>query len=399
MASTLPSVEGCCTPCVEPVSVAVPGPQGAAGAAGTNGTNGVNAFTTITGGAAVMPAEGANVTLAVVSSAWMSATEVVYIESRGYMEVQSKPNTTSVILKNLANTAASTYLANSPPGTVFTAALGVSPGGLQGPAGINGTSGAPTTSTYILKTPDGALASAQALSILATGYMKSAFATGAVTTQAVPIPIVDGGTGAITAAAALTALAAAPSNATFITQVAEAGLSAEQSLASLPTGYVKVTTATGVLGSTAVPIPIADGGTGGITAAAARTALGVLSGYGLLGSVAALNLNSATTDTAITLVSARYRIDRVTLESPSAAVTLATAGLFTAAGGGGVTLCADQALAATLTSTSKFQNLTQQAITGTDTRTEGTLYARVGTAEGAARTVNLKIYGWAFDAV
>lgn len=43
----------------------------------------------------------------------------------------------------------------------------------------------------------------------------------------------------------------APSTATYITQVAESGLSAEQALAALATGLVKVTTTTGVL-STAV---------------------------------------------------------------------------------------------------------------------------------------------------
>lgn len=45
--------------------------------------------------------------------------------------------------------------------------------------------------------------------------------------------------------------ASAPSTATYITQTAHAGLSAEQALSSLATGVVKVTTGTGVL-STAV---------------------------------------------------------------------------------------------------------------------------------------------------
>jgi len=45
--------------------------------------------------------------------------------------------------------------------------------------------------------------------------------------------------------------ASAPATATYITQTADAGLSAEQALSSLATGVVKVTTGTGVL-STAV---------------------------------------------------------------------------------------------------------------------------------------------------
>jgi hypothetical protein len=57
-------------------------------------------------------------------------------------------------------------------------------------------------------------------------------------------------------------IGAAPAGATFITQTAHAGLSAEQALAALASGYMKVTTATGVVSSQATPIPAADGGTG-----------------------------------------------------------------------------------------------------------------------------------------
>jgi len=88
-------------------------------------------------------------------------------------------------------------------------------------------------------------------------------------------PITSGGTGSSTAAGALANLGAAPSNATYITQTASAGLSAEQALAALATGYVKVTITTGVLSSQPVPIPVADGGTGAITIAGILTALGI----------------------------------------------------------------------------------------------------------------------------
>lgn len=66
----------------------------------------------------------------------------------------------------------------------------------------------------------------------------------------------------------------APTTATYITQTADAGLSAEQALSSLATGYMKVTTGTGAVTSQATPIPVADGGTG----AATFTANGVLYG-------------------------------------------------------------------------------------------------------------------------
>jgi hypothetical protein len=392
---------GCCADACETVTTTVPGPQGDPGAAGTNGTDGSNAFTILAAGF-TMPnrqdqAVPHTVVAAVADTSWMVLGQILFVQVAGYMSVSAIGGATSVTLENLRDDTTSEYPDNANSGTAIPNASKVSPAGLQGPAGVSAGAAAPVDATYITQTPNGTLTNEQALSLLATGYAKVTTGTGVVSSQAVPIPVADGGTGGITAAAARTALGAAPSVATYITQVAEAGLSAEQSLAALATGYMKVTTATGVVTSQAVPIPLTDGGTGGITAAAARTSLEVLAGYGLIGFKNTVNLNSANTDNAITMLSSRYLIDRVTLESPSAAVTTATAGLFTAAGGGGTTLCADQALAGSLTATTKIMDLVEQAIVGTDERTEGTLYFRTGTAEGAARTVNLRIYGFAYE--
>lgn len=58
----------------------------------------------------------------------------------------------------------------------------------------------------------------------------------------------------------------APYDATYITQTPNANLSNEQALSLLATGYLKVTTGTGVLSSQPIPIPIADGGTNNTTA-------------------------------------------------------------------------------------------------------------------------------------
>lgn len=80
----------------------------------------------------------------------------------------------------------------------------------------------------------------------------------------------------------------APIDATYITQVPNSTLTAEQALSTLSTGYIKVTTGSGVLSSQVIPIPISDGGTNAITATAARTSLDV-PGLGTVNTFTAAN--------------------------------------------------------------------------------------------------------------
>lgn len=54
---------------------------------------------------------------------------------------------------------------------------------------------APRDPTFITQTPNGILTNEQAMSTLATGYVKNTTTTGVQSVQAVPIPIADGGTG------------------------------------------------------------------------------------------------------------------------------------------------------------------------------------------------------------
>lgn len=99
----------------------------------------------------------------------------------------------------------------------------------------------------------------------------------------------------------------APTDATYVTQTANASLSNEQDMASLATGIVKNTTTTGVQSIAAAgtdyyapgstDVAVADGGTGASTAAAAATALGV--GTGDSPQFTAVNLGHAS-DTTIT---------------------------------------------------------------------------------------------------
>lgn len=132
-------------------------------------------------------------------------------------------------------------------------------------------------------------------------------------------------------------------------------------------------------------------------AAAARTTIGkVLPRYGLLAFKTAVDLNVAASDNAITVEATRYRIDKVTVENASVNLTLATAGLFTAPAAGGTTIAADQVLSA-LTASSKYDDLTLDAGVGTDVFTAGTIYFRVGTAQGAPATGNVWVWGWRLD--
>lgn len=258
--------------------VNIPGSPGAAGAAGAAGANGVSAIAVLTA-PFTMPAELASAVASVDSSAGFTIGQVVYLQFLGYFEVTAKPLATQVTLKNLEDAATSAYLTNSAPGIIAPVSSQISPAGPQGAAGSAAAAGAPTTAQYILQVPNAGLGSAQALFALASGYLKGTTGTGSVSTQPPPIPIADGGTNATTAAAALTSLGAAPSTPTFITQTPHAGLSAEQALSALASGFMWVTTGTGVVTAIVPPISPALGGTGLTSLAALKTALGVASSF------------------------------------------------------------------------------------------------------------------------
>lgn len=381
-------------------TVPVPGPMGIPGAPGATGSNGHSAFTVSTA-AFLMPAEGANVAVEVQDATAFAVGEIFYVYSPpavGYFELMAVTDTQHITLKNLKNTAAGTYAINSAPGTNFIVGAILTPTGLQGPAGAAAGGAAPATATYITQTPDATLSSEQALSLLATGILKSTTATGVVSTAvngtdyygpATPtdVPVTDGGTGSSTAAGARTNLGLVIG---ANVQAQDAGL---QSLSALPTvaDRIAYSTALDTWAETTITlfgrnlIATAD-------AAAARTLLGVSSTLGLLAYSTGINANSATTDTALTMLAGNYIIEQVIVTNASISLTTATAGLFTAAGGAGTTLCSDQALTP-LTATTKWMELSQQLVVGTDRFTAGTLYFRIGTAQGAAATLDVYIYG------
>lgn len=104
--------------------------------------------------------------------------------------------------------------------------------------------------------------------------------------------------------------------------------------------------------------------------------------------VASLNLNAAAPIDLSTLAidSALYIPLRAFVYKPTANLSSATLGLYTAAGAGGTEIIAPTLLA-TLTGTGKFQELTISALTSAIVAT--TIYPRLTVASGVAGTVSL----------
>lgn len=113
----------------------------------------------------------------------------------------------------------------------------------------------------------------------------------------------------------------------------------------------------------------------------------------LLASYQGVNAN-ATGDTILPILdSSSYSVKFVVFTNASTSLTTATAGLFTAPAASG-TIVADAALSALTGSTIVSERTIASG--GTNAKTGQNLYVNVGTAQGAAATFDVYIYGYDF---
>lgn len=381
MSQALVSPANCCTPCADEATTQIPGPQGEPGADGTNGTDGTNAFTELSAQFTV-PDAGSPDTAEVVNSDWATVGQIVYLEGAGYFTVVSIADSTHIELDN------TDYAGNAADGTVIAVASHLGPGGIKGVDGTNGT-GDMTGSNNLSELTDIAVARTNLGASVVGSNIFVVSSPSAITFLRVNA---DNTVDLLSASDMRTALALAIGT---DVQAYDAFLT---SIASLGTAADKIIYTTGV--NTAAEAAITSTGRSLIaqsTAALMRSVLGkVLPRYGLLASKSAVNLNSAATDNAVTVESSKYRVDKIVVANASVNMTTATLGVFTAAGGGGVTVAADQPLSA-LTASTKFADLTLGGSVTADVVTAATLYVRVGTAQGVAATGDVFIFGWILE--
>jgi hypothetical protein len=110
----------------------------------------------------------------------------------------------------------------------------------------------------------------------------------------------------------------------------------------------------------------------------------------LLASYQGVNVN-ATGDTVLPILNTgSYSVSNVIFTNASTSLTTAAAGLFTAPSAGGTGIVANAALSALTGATV----VSQRTVASTAAQTGQNLYVNVGTAQGAAATMDVFVYGY-----
>ena len=114
----------------------------------------------------------------------------------------------------------------------------------------------------------------------------------------------------------------------------------------------------------------------------------------LLGVEIGVNVNT-TGDQAVIAInnSTNYSVSNVVFTNASISLTTAAAGLFTAPSAAGTGIVANAALSALTSSTV----VSQRTVAATGIQTGQNLYLNVGTAQGAAATMDVYVYGYDFS--
>ena len=106
-----------------------------------------------------------------------------------------------------------------------------------------------------------------------------------------------------------------------------------------------------------------------------------------------VNVN-ATGDTVLPIInSTSYSVSNVIMTNASISLTTALAGVFTAPSAGGTAIVSNAALSALTGPTV----VSQRTVASTAAQTGQNLYVNVGTAQGAAATMDVYVYGYDFS--